>query len=108
MKLNSEQRIFIRFAQPGKRGEERMWYTLDSKAQHTVRQRTRNVAFTREHGRSSKDVVMLRGLMTMEDYLHFFESVAPLVFRGGILHPEVTVTYHIPFTFSVLLVFTLW
>jgi hypothetical protein len=62
---------------------------LDHKAQHTLRQRISNVAFTKEHGRSPKDVVVVRGLMTMEDYLHFYKSVAPLVFRNNLLCKEV-------------------
>ena len=75
--------------QTPKQGEARQWYVLSSTSMHTVRQRISNVAFTKEHGRSPKDVVTLRGLMTMEDIFHFFESVAPIAFRDGVLHPKV-------------------
>ena len=65
-------------------------YILDHKARNKVIQRIKNTAFTKEHGRSPKDVVNLRGMLTMEDVLHFYESVAPFAFRNGILSPKVS------------------
>jgi hypothetical protein len=71
------------------RGKPRPWYCVSKEGAYNISQRTLKVALTKEHGRSPKDVVALKGLMTMEDVLHFFESVGPLVLRGGVLHEQV-------------------
>jgi hypothetical protein len=79
----------LSLVQAKKAGEVKSWWTLSNPDRNIICQRIANVSFTREHGRSPKDITSLRGLMTMEDYFHFFESVGPLVFRDGILHAQV-------------------